>query len=291
MGLGLVERLLQHNHRVIAYDLNEQARNNAAKKGAIIVDSLAELVKKLESPRDIWIMAPPGETTEKIINSLSYLLESQDCLIDGGNSYYKDSIRRAAQLKEKHISFLDIGTSGGILGLESGFCLMVGGEKSDFQRLEPVFKALCSNKGYAYIGKSGSGHFVKMAHNGIEYALLESYAEGFEIIRAKKEFNFDLAQISHLWNNGSIIRSRLLELSAQIFETNPQFDSISGYIEETGEGRWIVKEAIDEDVPAPIITLSLLKRLRSHQKDSFSAKLIALLRNKFGGHKLHYYSI
>jgi 6-phosphogluconate dehydrogenase len=286
MGSHMVERLLLHNHQVVAYDLNEEARKEVSAKGAEIVTSLEELVKKLEAPRAVWVMVPAGKPTEDTINSLSSLLQKGDVIIDGGNSYYKDSIRRAEELRKKGIFFLDAGTSGGIWGLKVGYCLMVGGEKDAFQKLEPVFKALAPKDGYAHLGENGAGHFVKMVHNGIEYALLQAYGEGFEIMQAKKEFNLDLSRVSHLWNQGSVVRSWLLELAEDVFKKSPHLEEIEGYVIDSGEGRWTVLEAINEEVPAPVINLSLLERFRSRQKESFSAKVITALRNKFGGHEV-----
>lgn len=286
MGSNMVERLLQHNHQVVAYDLSEKARREVSDKGAEIVTSLEELVKKLEAPRAVWVMVPAGEPTEDTINSLSSLLQKGDVIIDGGNSYYKDSIKRAEQLKEKSIFFLDVGTSGGIWGLKVGYCLMVGGEKDAFLKLEPVFKSLAPKDGYAHLGENGAGHFVKMVHNGIEYALLQAYGEGFEILQAKKDFKLDLAGISRLWNQGSVVRSWLLELAEDVFKKSPHLEEIEGYVIDSGEGRWTVLEAINEEIPAPVISLSLLERFRSRQKESFSAKVIAALRNEFGGHEV-----
>lgn len=284
MGFSMIERLLQHRHRVTAYDLNKEARKSAAQKGAEVAISLPELVKKLNPPRAIWLMLPQGNPTEETINALASLLGKGDIVIDGGNSYYKDSMVRAEKLKKKDISFLDAGTSGGIWGLKIGYCLMVGGAEEAFKKVEPIFKALAPDDGYAHVGKSGAGHFVKMVHNGIEYAMLQAYGEGFEVIEAKKEFNFDLARISQLWNHGSVVRSWVLELAEDVFKKSPHLEGIEGFVADSGEGRWTVAEAINEDVPAPIITLSLLERFRSRQKESFSAKVIAALRNEFGGH-------
>lgn len=286
MGSNMVERLLQHNHQVVAYDLSEKARKEVAQKGAKVANSLRELVGKLAAPCAVWVMVPAGKATQDTIDSLSSLLQEGDVIIDGGNSYYKDSIKRAEQLKEKGIFFLDAGTSGGIWGLKVGYCLMVGGEKDAFQKLEPIFKALAPKDGYAHIGKNGTGHFVKMVHNGIEYALLQAYGEGFEIMQAKKDFKLDLAKISHLWNQGSVVRSWLLELAEDVFKKGPHLEEIEGYVIDSGEGRWTVLEAINEEVPAPVINLSLLERFRSRQKESFSAKVIAALRNEFGGHEV-----
>jgi 6-phosphogluconate dehydrogenase len=229
-------------------------------------------------------MVPAGEVTEETITALMLHLDKGDILIDGGNSFYKDSMRRAELLKTKGISFLDVGTSGGIWGLEKGYCLMIGGEKEVFLYVEPLFQALAQENGYAYVGPQGSGHFVKMIHNGIEYAMLQAYGEGFEIMHAKKEFSLDLQKISTLWNHGSVVRSWLLELAENAFKKEPQLTSIKGYVEDSGEGRWAVYEAIEKDVPAFGITLSLFERFHSRQKESFSAKVIAALRNEFGGH-------
>lgn len=286
MGSNMVERLLLHNHQVVAYDLSENARKEVAQKGAEVAKSVTELVKKLDAPRAVWIMVPAGKPTEDTIDSLSSLLQEGDVIIDGGNSYYKDSVRRAEELRKKGIFFLDAGTSGGIWGLQGGYCLMVGGEKDAFQKLEPIFKALAPKDGYAHMGENGAGHFVKMVHNGIEYALLQAYGEGFEIMQAKKDFKLDLAGISHLWNQGSVVRSWLLELAEDVFKKRPHLEEIEGYVIDSGEGRWTVFEAINEEVPAPVISLSLLERFRSRQKESFSAKVIAALRNEFGGHEV-----
>ncbi|MEE8329581.1 MAG: decarboxylating 6-phosphogluconate dehydrogenase, partial [Thermodesulfovibrionia bacterium] len=234
----------------------------------------------------IWIMVPAGKATEETINKIAPLLEKGDILVDGGNSFYKDSIRRAGWLEKNGISFLDAGTSGGIWGLKIGYCLMIGGNAEAFVKVEPVFKTLAPENGYAHVGPSGAGHFVKMVHNGIEYAMLQGYAEGFEIMNVKQEFNLDLERISNLWNHGSVIRSWLLELAENAFKKDSRLDSIRGYVEDSGEGRWTVAEAIEKNVPAPVITLSLLQRFCSRQEESFSAKVIAALRNEFGGHEV-----
>lgn len=284
MGGAMVERLLIGGHEVAGFDPNEEAVKNAEDKGAAPAYSLEELVKKFESPRAAWVMVPSGMPTEETIMSLSSLLKKGDTVIDGGNSFYRHSMRRARELRKKGIALLDVGTSGGIWGLKVGYCLMIGGEKEVFKKVEPVFKTLAPENGYAYVGGSGAGHFVKMVHNGIEYALLQGYAEGFEIMAAKKEFKLDLACISHLWNQGSVIRSWLLELAEDIFKKDPRLEDVRGYVEDSGEGRWTVTEAIGEEVPSPVITLSLLERFRSRQKESFGAKVIAALRDEFGGH-------
>ena len=284
MGQNMVARLLQGGHRIVAFDLAEEAIRAAEKKGATSAKSIQELVNKLKIPRCIWIMVPAGEPTENTIKSLATLLTEGDIVIDGGNSFYKDSMRRAKELERSGISFLDVGTSGGIWGLKFGYCLMIGGKEPIFKKMEPVFKTLAPEDGYAYVGDSGAGHFVKMVHNGIEYALLQAYAEGFEVMEIKKEFDLHLARIAHLWNQGSVIRSWLLELAEDVFKKDAHLSSVIGYVEDSGEGRWAVAEAIAENVPAPIITMALLERFRSRQKESFSAKVIAALRSAFGGH-------
>ncbi len=284
MGGRMVERLIRGGHEVVAYDPISEAVQQAEDNGAMPASSLQELVEKLESPRAIWIMVPSGKPTEETITAVSSDLEADDIVVDGGNSFYKDSMRRAEALRAKGISLLDAGTSGGIWGLKIGYCLMIGGAKAAFEKLEPIFETLAPEDGYAHVGPSGAGHFVKMVHNGIEYALLQGYAEGFDILKAKKAFKLDLEKIAHLWNQGSVIRSWLLELAEDAFQKDPHLRSIRGYVEDSGEGRWTVAEAMENDVPAPLITLSLLERFRSRQADSFSAKVIAALRNEFGGH-------
>jgi 6-phosphogluconate dehydrogenase len=289
MGGSMVQRLLKSGHEVVVYARTSESVKRMIEKGAIGADSLHDLANKLEPPRIIWLMVPAGNPTEEVISRITPFLNKGDILIDGGNSFYKDSIRRAEEFKKMGIFFLDVGTSGGIWGLENGYCLMIGGDADVFKKVEPLFKALAPEDGYAHVGPHGAGHFVKMVHNGIEYALLQAYAEGFEIMHAKREFNIDLQKIANLWNHGSVIRSWLLELAENVFRKYPDLDSIRGFVEDSGEGRWAVAEAIEEDVPAPLITLSLLERLRSRQEDSFSAKVIAALRNEFGGHPLKRY--
>jgi 6-phosphogluconate dehydrogenase len=286
MGGNMVKRLLERGHTIVAFDPLKEAREEARKDGAEAADSLQTLVDRLEAPRILWLMVPAGQVTESVIQSLIPLLASGDTLIEGGNSFYKDSIASAGLLKSKGISFLDAGTSGGIWGLTVGYCLMVGGEGETFRKCEPIFRDLAPENGYAHVGPSGAGHFVKMVHNAIEYGLLEAYAEGFELMHSKKEFDLDLLKISELWNHGSVVRSWLLELAADAFSKDAFLESVKGYVEDTGEGRWSVLEAIDENVPMPVITLSLLQRLRSREEESFSAKVVAALRNQFGGHKI-----
>jgi len=284
MGGNMVKRLLSRGHSIVGFDTSKDARAEAERSGALTVSSLKELAEALKSPRVVWLMVPAGQVTSDVIDTLIPFLEEGDILVDGGNSFYKDSMAHASRLASKGIYLLDAGTSGGIWGLSEGYCLMIGGVEEAFMKAEPAFKDLASENGYAHIGPSGAGHFVKMVHNGIEYGLLEAYAEGFEIMHAKKNFDLDLRKIAELWNHGSVVRSWLLELSANIFSQDPTLASVDGYVADTGEGRWTVAEAVEGNVPAPVITLSLIQRLRSRQETSFSAKVIAALRKQFGGH-------
>lgn len=284
MGGPMVERLAKGGHEVVAFDPIDAAVEEAVRKGAQPAGSLEALVDKVEMPRAVWVMVPSGPPTEETIATLASLMDAGDILVDGGNSLYKDSARRAQALQAKGMSLLDAGTSGGIWGLKVGYCLMVGGEEAAFRKVEPVFRTLAPEDGYAHVGPSGAGHFVKMVHNGIEYALLQGYAEGFELLQAKKAFGLNLEQIAHLWNQGSVIRSWLLELAQDAFRKDPALRAIRDYVQDSGEGRWTVAEAIENDVPAPVITMSLLERFRSRQETSFSAKMIAALRDEFGGH-------
>lgn len=287
MGMNMVERLLRGGHEIVVYNRTYAKTESAAKKGAIPASSLEELIQMLPKPRIIWLMLPAGDVTEKYFQQLDELLAPGDILIDGGNAFYQDSMCRAGMLAKKKINFVDVGVSGGIWGQKLGYCMMVGGDKSNFQQIEPLLKTLAPpENGYTYVGKHGSGHFVKMVHNGIEYAMLQAYGEGFEILHSKKEFNLDLAKIADLWNHGSVIRSWLLELTKSAFADDPRLESVDGIVPDSGEGRWTVKEAVDLNVPAPAITASLLQRFRSRQKSSFSSKLIAALRNQFGGHTI-----
>jgi len=286
MGANMVGRLLRGGHRVVANARSEASVRSAEAAGAEGARSLDIVVAKLAAPRAIWLMVPAGNTTESTIRTLSGLLSPGDIIVDGGNSYYKDSMRRAAMLKEKSIYFVDVGTSGGVWGLKEGYSMMVGGEKEAIERLRPIFETLApaADKGWGHVGPSGSGHFVKMIHNGIEYGLMQAYAEGFEILRAKKEFSLDLHQVAEVWRYGSVVRSWLLDLTANALADNAELSGIKDWVADTGEGRWTVAEAIDLDVPAPVITLSLQARLRSRQEESYAAKLLAALRNQFGGH-------
>jgi 6-phosphogluconate dehydrogenase len=254
-----------------------------AAAGAVASDSLRDLVSKLKAPRAVWVMVPSGDVTEQVILEVMEYLSSGDIVIDGGNSNFHDTQRRAAHLSSKSLRFLDAGTSGGIWGLKVGYCLMVGGDRAAFEHLEPALKTLAPPAGYLYTGAAGSGHFTKMVHNGIEYGMMQAYAEGFELLRASG-FDLDLRAVSHLWNQGSVVRSWLLELAELAFEKDPALDSLKGYVEDSGEGRWTVQECIDRAVPAPVLALSVLMRFRSRQEESFSMKVLAALRNEFGGH-------
>lgn len=284
MGNNMAIRLLQGGHRVVAWNRSfEKTQELAKQHGALATQKFADVVAALKPPRIVWLMLPSGDVTEKGIDDLLPLLSKDDILIDGGNSNFHDTMRRAEKIS-KGMHFLDAGTSGGIWGLQVGYCLMVGGEKKIFDYCEPIFKTLAPENGYAYVGPNGAGHFVKMVHNGIEYGMLQAYGEGFEILHAS-QFDLDLHQIAALWNHGSVVRSWLLELAERAFTSEGNdLKALRGYVEDSGEGRWTVQQAIDTNVPAPAITLSLLERFRSRQDESFSAKVIAALRNEFGGH-------
>jgi 6-phosphogluconate dehydrogenase len=284
MGANMVRRLLRDEHQVVAYNRTPEKTTEIATEGATPSFSIAELVQKLEKPRAVWVMVPAGDATEAQIAELLEHLEPGDTIIDGGNTNFHDDIRRHKDLSAKGIRYLDAGTSGGIWGLEVGFCLMVGGDAEAVTPLEPIFTSLAPEGGYLHVGGPGAGHYVKMVHNGIEYGLMQAYAEGFEIMHAG-DFELDLAAISELWMHGSVVRSWLLELAGRAFRSNGQdLEHLKGFVDDSGEGRWTVQEAIDHDVPAPIITLSLLTRFRSRQADSYGAKVLAALRNEFGGH-------
>lgn len=283
MGGNMVQRLLNDGHKIVVFDRNTDAVQALIEKGAQASESLEDMVAKLAKPCAIWVMVPSGDPVTHTLNALKPLLSPDDIIIDGGNSNFKDTQRRAAELKEANIHYMDVGTSGGIWGLKNGYCMMIGGETECFQRLEPLFKTLAPEEGYLHVGVSGAGHYSKMIHNGIEYGMMEAYGEGFEILRASG-FNFDLAKLSHLWMRGSVIRSWLLELCENAFTEDGDLSQIQGYVEDSGEGRWTVIEALEKNVPAPALTLALMIRFRSRQQDSFSAKVIAALRNQFGGH-------
>ncbi len=286
MGGNMARRLLKGGHRVIVYDPAPEAVQALVEQGAVGTTSIAELTSRLGAPRAVWLMVPAGEPTEKTIIEAATHLSAGDCLIDGGNSYYKDSMRRAAMLVEKDLVFLDVGTSGGIWGLEEGYCLMIGGELTAFKKLEPIFQTLAPapDKGYGYVGPSGAGHFVKMVHNGVEYGLMEAYAEGFELMQAKQEFGLDLEKIAGIWRDGSVVRSWLLDLVAAALGEDAELENIQAYVEDSGEGRWAAQESVELAVPAPVIVQSLQARFRSRQEQPFGAKLLAALRKQFGGH-------
>jgi 6-phosphogluconate dehydrogenase len=288
MGLNMTTRLLRGNHRVVAFDLSEQSLEAAEKEGAESIEALEEITSTLSLPRVVWVMVPAGEPTEKTIMELAEILSEGDIVIDGGNSNYKDSMRRAAYLKERGLHFVDAGTSGGIWGLQEGYSMMIGGEGDIVKHLQPVFETLAPapDRGWGHVGPSGAGHFVKMVHNGIEYGLMQAYAEGFDIMNAKKEFDLDLSQVSEIWRYGSVVRSWLLDLTAEALAEDPELISFEAWVEDSGEGRWTVAEAIDKDVPAPVITLALEMRLASRHRDSYAAKILSAMRNKFGGHKV-----
>ncbi|HEY2027362.1 MAG TPA: decarboxylating 6-phosphogluconate dehydrogenase [Gemmatimonadaceae bacterium] len=285
MGGNMSERLVRDKHSVVVYDRDAAVVGKYQKLGATPAKDLADVQRLLSGPRIVWIMVPAGQPTDDTINTLAGLLSPGDVIIDGGNSLYKDSVARAERLRAKKIRFIDAGTSGGIWGLENGYCLMVGGDRDAVKLCEPIFLSLAQPGGYAHVGPSGAGHYVKMVHNGIEYGLLQAYAEGYEILGSSKKYpDLDLHQIAELWQHGSVVRSWLNDLAVRAFAKDAHLEKLKGYVADSGEGRWTVAEAIEEDVPAPVITLSLLMRLRSRQEDSFGAKVIAALRNEFGGH-------
>ena len=286
MGGNMVQRLLGGGHRVVAYDPNSEAVERSSQQGAEGATSIKDVVAQLKTPRAIWIMVPSGNSTEETIYLAAQHLSSGDIVLDGGNSNYKDTQRRGEKLRESGLNFMDVGTSGGIWGLKEGYSLMIGGDKESFRHLEPIFQTLAPahDKGYGYVGPSGAGHFVKMIHNGIEYGLMEAFAEGFELMQAKQEFGLDLAQIAEIWRNGSVVRSWLLNLAAAALDEDPLLENLKAYVEDSGEGRWTVQESIDLAIPAPVITLSIQARFRSRQEEPFGARLLAALRNQFGGH-------
>jgi len=286
MGLNMANRMVRGGHRVVAYDLNAQTVQTAVQEGAEGIQGLEDIRKVLAPPRVIWIMVPAGSPTEDTLNRLTQILSRGDIIIDGGNSNYKDTMRRAAALKNQGLVLVDAGTSGGIWGLQEGYSMMIGGEKETVDYLSPLFSTLAPapDKGWGYVGRSGAGHFVKMVHNGIEYGLMEAYAEGFEILKAKKEFHLDLHMISEIWRYGSVVRSWLLELIAGALSEDRDLTGLEAWVADSGEGRWTVAESIDLDIPAPVINLALEMRLVSRHTDNFAGKLLAAMRNRFGGH-------
>lgn len=289
MGGNIARRLINSDHQVVGYDVDRKALSQLENPAFTPTQTLTVLKQKLESPRIVWVSVPVGDKTEETLNTLRNLLEPADIVVDSGNSYYKDTQRRSLALSSRNIQLLDAGTSGGIWGLENGYSLMIGGDIGAYKKVEPIFQALApsNNSGYGRVGPSGSGHFAKMVHNGIEYGMMQSYAEGFEILKAKESMSLDLAQISEIWQHGSVIRSWLLDLANAVITEDGDLDTIKAYAEDSGEGRWAVQESVDLGVPTPVITASLQRRFSSQQDNSFSLKLIAALRNKFGGHALH----
>ncbi|MCJ0824872.1 decarboxylating 6-phosphogluconate dehydrogenase [Luteimonas sp. 50] len=288
MGGNMAQRLLRDGHTVVGFDPDAAARKALADEGGGTADSLQALVAALPAPRAVWMMVPAGKITDGTVEALAGLLAPGDVVIDGGNSNYKDTLRRAQALAAKRIGYVDCGTSGGVWGLAEGYSLMVGGDQAVVERLRPVFETLAPAKdaGWGHVGPVGSGHFTKMVHNGIEYGLMQAYAEGFSILRHKQEFALDLHQVAQIWRSGSVVRSWLLDLTADALGKNPTLDGIAPWVADSGEGRWTVAEAIDLDVPAPVIALSLMARLRSRDDDSFADKLLAAMRNEFGGHAI-----
>ncbi len=288
MGGNMARRLLRGGHEVVVSNRSPEPIAALEAAGALGADSLGELVERLAPPRAVWVSLPAGAVTESALEQLEPLLARGDVVVDSGNSFYKDTLRRAERLAAGGLELLDQGTSSGIWGLDNGFCLMIGGSHTGFERLEPAFKTLAPPGGYLHTGPSGSGHFVKMVHNGVEYGMLQAYGEGFEILAASDYTDLDLQAIAHLWNQGSVVRSWLLELAEAAFAKDPELAAVRGYVEDSGEGRWTVIEAIEKNVPAPVLALSLLLRFRSRQDDSFSAKVVAALRNEFGGHAVRF---
>ena len=284
MGGKMAARLLAGGHRVVVYDPSAAAVAAAVKLGGLAASSPAAMARQLSAPRAVWLMVPSGEVTEDTLQAVAAELAPGDVVIDGGNSNYKDSLRRARALAEKGISLLDAGTSGGVWGLAEGYCLMVGGDADAYARLEPVFKTLAPADGYGRVGPSGAGHFVKMVHNGIEYGLMQAYAEGFELMQAKDDFNIDLGQVAEIWRHGSVVRSWLLDLTARALGEDAKLDGLQAYVDDSGEGRWTVAESIDLGVSLPVISAALQARFRSRQHQPFGVKLLAALRQQFGGH-------
>ena len=283
MGLNMVTRLQRAGHQVTAYDRSADALANATAAGCIGAASLADLVQRLKAPRAVWIMVPSGPPTEETVQAVAALLAPGDVIIDGGNTRFHDDVRRSNELAAKKLQYIDAGTSGGIWGLKNGYCLMVGGNKEGVDRLAPIFEALAPPNGWAHVGAAGAGHYVKMVHNGIEYSLMQGYAEGFELM-SKSEYRLDLSRIADLWLQGSVVRSWLLELAAIALKEDPRLEQLKGYVQDSGEGRWMVADALDKDVPVPTLTAALFTRFRSRQTESFAEKMLAALRNAFGGH-------
>ncbi|OIQ94067.1 6-phosphogluconate dehydrogenase, NAD(+)-dependent, decarboxylating [mine drainage metagenome] len=286
MGANMAQRLIHGGHQVVGFDPKPEARRDLKGKGVESTDSLAMLVTSLPAPRTLWLMIPSGEPVDGALQELQPLLAAGDTIVDGGNSNYKDTLRRARIFDDCGVGYVDCGTSGGVWGMAEGYSMMIGGSEATVERLRPVFEALApaKNRGWGRVGPVGAGHFTKMVHNGIEYGLMQAYAEGFSILQHKSEFGLDLHQVAEIWRHGSVVRSWLLDLTAHALDNNPGMTGIAPYVADSGEGRWAVAEAIDLDVPIPVITLSLIQRLRSRDSESFSDKLLSAMRNEFGGH-------
>ncbi|WP_047495610.1 phosphogluconate dehydrogenase (NAD(+)-dependent, decarboxylating) [Terriglobus sp. TAA 43] len=288
MGGNMAERLRQGGHKVVGFDFNKEATAKLTAAGSVGVDSVEDLVKNLQAPRAVWIMVPDGKPVDDTIAKLKPLMQKGDIFIDGGNSNYKESIRRHGELKAEGFEFVDVGTSGGVWGLKEGYSMMIGGDEDVVEKLRPIFETLAPapDKGWGRTGPSGAGHFVKMVHNGIEYGMMQAFAEGFAIFEAKKELNLDNAQIAEIWQHGSVVRSWLLDLTAEALKANPELKGIAPFVPDSGEGRWTVFEAIDLNVSAPIITESLIRRIRSRETDNLTDKMLSVMRNAFGGHAM-----
>jgi 6-phosphogluconate dehydrogenase len=288
MGAAMTKRLLAAGHTVVAYDQDRAAVERSVADGAVGAVSLDALVSRLNVPRTVWVMVPAGDAVNDTIERLTRLLKADDTLIDGGNSNFRDTLQRAFSVQKSGVHFVDVGTSGGIWGLKEGYCLMIGGDAAVVQRIQPLFESLApaADRGWAHVGPVGAGHFTKMVHNGIEYGLMQSYSEGFALLEKNKDFHLDLPKIAEIWRHGSVVRSWLLDLTAQALAENPTLEGIGPSVADSGEGRWMVAEAIAADVPCPVITLSLLERIRSRVQDSFGNRILAVMRNKFGGHAI-----
>lgn len=283
MGMNMVTRLRRDNHRVVVFDRSADLVKQAEGQGCVASSSLAEMIGKLAAPRTVWIMVPSGAPTEETVQAVAALLQPGDTIVDGGNTRFHDDVRRAADLKKKQLHYVDAGTSGGIWGLKVGYCLMIGGEETPVKRLTPLFTTLAPENGWAHVGGHGAGHYVKMVHNGIEYSMMQGYAEGFELM-SKSEYNLDLGRVADLWMHGSVVRSWLLELAVDALKDDPKLDRLKGFVQDSGEGRWMIADAIEKDVPVPTLTTALFTRFRSRQDQSFAEKMLAALRNAFGGH-------
>jgi 6-phosphogluconate dehydrogenase len=288
MGAAMTKRLLAAGHTVVAYDQDRAAVERSVADGAAGAVSLDALVSRLNAPRTVWVMVPAGDAVNDTVERLTRLLKADDTLIDGGNSNFRDTLQRAFSVQKSGVHFVDVGTSGGIWGLKEGYCLMIGGDAAVVKRIQPLFESLApaQDRGWAHVGPVGAGHFTKMVHNGIEYGLMQSYSEGFALLEKNKDFRLDLPKIAEIWRHGSVVRSWLLDLTAQALAENPNLEGIGPSVADSGEGRWMVAEAIASDVPCPVITLSLLERIRSRVQDSFGNRILAVMRNKFGGHAI-----